>query len=53
MRPSSSAEDIESLEGDQIMAKNAKPVKGKKTGAIKPLMKRSDLPAVKPLLKFS
>jgi hypothetical protein len=34
------------------MAKNAKPVKGKKTTPVKPLMKRADLPAVKPLIKF-
>jgi hypothetical protein len=34
------------------MAKNSKPVKGKKTGTVKPLMKRSDLPAVKPLIRF-
>jgi hypothetical protein len=52
LRPGSSGEDIEKFEGDQIMAKNSKPVKGKKTGTVKPLMKRSDLPAVKPLLRF-
>lgn len=35
------------------MAKNAKPVKGKKkTGSVKPLMKRADLPGIKPLIKF-
>ena len=34
------------------MAKDSKPVKGKKAGTVKPLMKRVDLPAVKPLLKF-
>jgi hypothetical protein len=32
------------------MAKNAKPVKGKKAGNLKPLMKRVEMPAVKPLL---
>jgi hypothetical protein len=35
------------------MAKNAKPVKGKKAGNVKPLMKRADLPSVKPLIRFS
>jgi hypothetical protein len=30
--------------------KNSKPVKGKKAGNVKPLMKRVDLPAVKPLM---
>ncbi len=40
------------FQGDQIMAKNSKPVKGKKTGTVKPLMKRSDLPAVKPLIRL-
>jgi len=35
------------------MAKDSKPVKSKKAGNVKPLMKkRVDLPAVKPLLKF-
>jgi hypothetical protein len=52
LRLGSSGEDIEKFEGDQIMAKNSKPVKGKKGGTVKPLMKRSDLPAVKPLLRF-
>jgi hypothetical protein len=33
------------------MEKKSKPVKGKKT-PVKPLMKRADLPAVKPLIKF-
>jgi hypothetical protein len=32
------------------MEKNSKPVKGKKV--VKPLMKRADLPGVKPLLKI-
>jgi hypothetical protein len=32
------------------MANDARPVKGKK--AVKPLMKRVDLPGVKPLLKI-
>lgn len=40
------------IKGDWIMAKNAKPVKGKKTGNVKPLMKRADLPGVKPLIRF-
>jgi len=52
LRPGSSGEHIEGFEGDLIMATNSKPVKGKKTGTVKPLMKRSDLPAVKPLLRF-
>jgi hypothetical protein len=34
------------------MAKNPKPVKGKKAGPAKPLMKRVDMPAVKPLITF-
>ena len=34
------------------MATNFKPVTGKKAGNVKPLLKRVDLPAVKPLLKF-
>ena len=34
------------------MAKNAKPVKGKKAGTAKPLMKRAELPTVKPLMKI-
>jgi hypothetical protein len=34
------------------MAQKPTPVKSKKTGTVKPLMKRVDLPAVKPLLKF-
>jgi hypothetical protein len=42
-----------SIKGDCIMAKNAKPVKGKKLGAVKPLMKRAELPSVKPLLRMS
>lgn len=40
------------IEGDWVMGKKAKPVKGKKTAPVKPLMKRADLPAVKPLIKF-
>jgi hypothetical protein len=40
------------LEGDPVMEKKSKPVKGKKTAPVKPLMKRADLPAVKPLIKF-
>jgi hypothetical protein len=40
------------IEGDQFMEKKSKPVKGKKAPAVKPLMKRADLPTVKPLLKF-
>jgi hypothetical protein len=41
------------IEGDSVMEKKkSKPVKGKKTAPVKPLMKRADLPAVKPLLKF-
>jgi hypothetical protein len=40
------------IKGDCVMAKNAKPVKGKKAGNAKPLMKRADLPTVKPLMKF-
>jgi hypothetical protein len=40
------------IEGDRFMEKKAKPVKGKKTAPVKPLMKRADLPAVKPLIKF-
>jgi hypothetical protein len=34
------------------MAKGSKPVKSKKAGTVKPLMKRVDLPAVKPLIRF-
>jgi hypothetical protein len=34
------------------MSQKSKPVKSKKAGTVKPLMKRVDLPAVKPLLKF-
>jgi hypothetical protein len=34
------------------MQKKSKPVKGKKTTPVKPLMKRADLPAVKPLVRF-
>ena len=34
------------------MEKKAKPVKGNNTAPLKPLMKRADLPAVKPLIKF-
>jgi hypothetical protein len=34
------------------MAKNAKPVKGKKISNVKPLMKRADLPSVKPLIRL-
>ncbi len=34
------------------MAKNAKPVKGKKAGNVKPLMKRAEMPAVKPLVRL-
>jgi hypothetical protein len=34
------------------MAKNSKPVKGKKSGSAKPLMKRADLPGVKPLIRL-
>jgi hypothetical protein len=40
------------IEGDPAMDKKSKPVKGKKTAPVKPLMKRADLPAVKPLIKF-
>ena len=40
------------LEGDGFMATNSKPVKGKKAGNVKPLMKRVDLPGVKPLMKI-
>jgi hypothetical protein len=40
------------IEGDRVMEKKSKPVKGKKTVPLKPLMKRADLPAVKPLIKF-
>jgi hypothetical protein len=40
------------IEGDPVMEKKSKPVKGKKTAPVKPLMKRADLPAVKPLIKF-
>jgi len=32
------------------MAQQPTPVKGKKTGNVKPLMKRVEMPAVKPLL---
>jgi hypothetical protein len=42
-----------SIKGDWIMAKNAKPVKGKKLGAVKPLMKRAELPSVKPLTRLN
>jgi hypothetical protein len=34
------------------MEKKSKPVKGKKAGTVKPLMKRADLPAVKPLIRL-
>jgi len=34
------------------MAKNAKPVKGKKTGNVEPMMKHVKMPAVKPLIKL-
>lgn len=34
------------------MAQKSKPVKSKKAGTLKPLMKRVELPAVKPLIKF-
>jgi hypothetical protein len=34
------------------MAKNAKPVKGKEAGNVKPLMKRVEMPAVKPLIRL-
>jgi hypothetical protein len=34
------------------MVNTAKPVKGKKSGSVKPLMKRADLPGVKPLMKI-
>jgi hypothetical protein len=34
------------------MEKKSKPVKSKKTAPVKPLMKRTDLPAVKPLVRF-
>lgn len=34
------------------MEKKAKPMKSKKTAPVKPLMKRADLPAVKPLIRF-
>jgi hypothetical protein len=44
--------DDQFLEGDSVMEKKSKPVKGKKTAPVKPLMKRADLPAVKPLIKF-
>ena len=40
------------IEGDSVMEKKSKPVKGKKAAPVKPLMKRADLPAVKPLIKF-
>jgi hypothetical protein len=40
------------IEGDPVMDKKSKPVKGKKTAPVKPLMKRADLPAVKPLIRF-
>jgi hypothetical protein len=40
------------IEGDSVMEKKSKPVKGKKTAPVKPLMKRAGLPAVKPLIKF-
>jgi hypothetical protein len=40
------------IKGDEVMAKNAKPVKGKRNGSVKPLMKRSDLPSVKPLIRL-
>ena len=35
------------------MEKKSNPVKGKKAGTVKPLMKRAELPSVKPLLKIS
>jgi len=35
-----------------LMEKKSKPVKSKKTAPVKPLMKRADLPAVKPLIRF-
>jgi hypothetical protein len=35
-----------------FMANKSKPVKGKKAGNTKPLMKRVDLPGVKPLMKI-
>jgi hypothetical protein len=34
------------------MVNKAKPVKGKKAGSVKPLMKRVEMPAVKPLIKL-
>jgi hypothetical protein len=40
------------LRGRLVMEKKSKPVKGKKTAPVKPLMKRADLPAVKPLIRF-
>jgi hypothetical protein len=44
--------NVQFTEGDWVMEKKSKPVKGKKTAPVKPLMKRADLPAVKPLIKF-
>jgi hypothetical protein len=35
------------------MAQKPTPVKGKKAGNVKPLMKRVDLPTVKPLIRLS
>jgi len=35
------------------MAQKPTPIKGKKAGSVKPLMKRVEMPAVKPLLKLS
>lgn len=43
---------VQVAEGDRVMEKKSKPVKGKKAVNVKPLMKRADLPAVKPLIKF-
>jgi hypothetical protein len=34
------------------MAQKPKPVKGKKAGTVKPLMKRVEMPAVKPLIRM-
>ena len=51
-RPSKFFENDQFIEGDSAMEKKSKPVKGKKTAPVKPLMKRADLPAVKPLIKF-
>jgi hypothetical protein len=34
------------------MEKTSKPVMSKETAAVKPLMKRAELPAVKPLVRF-